>query len=139
MATYRYIGNTRRRHTTKTLYYYCLHLRWTYSKPERIYVWNRLGHPFTWLPWEQLAPLLRSFDVNTRKKNGKLYKLSALKSIRFGLRWEDTKWRYVKSYRHWRYSIAWMHVYFLFRFNETTPFMSPRVGMTFSGHLGLRL
>jgi len=32
-----------------------------------------------------LAPLLRSFYVNARKKNGELYKLSALKSIRFGL------------------------------------------------------
>ena len=34
---------------------------------------------------EQLAPPLRSFYVNARKKNGELYKLSALKSIRFGL------------------------------------------------------
>jgi hypothetical protein len=90
------------------------------------------------VPWGQLAPLLRSLYVNVRKKNGELYKLSALKNIRFGLRWEDTKWRYVKSYRPWRYGIACMHVYFLIGVNETTPCMSPRVGMTFSGHPGLR-
>ena len=31
----------------------------------------------------QLSPLLRSFYVNARKKSGDLYKLSALRSIRF--------------------------------------------------------
>ena len=101
-------------------------------------MWTLFSPHFTTIIWNQsisfLIGNLRQWNVislriyvTVRQEKDSIFYF-------FILRWENTKWRYVKSYRPWRYGIGCMHVYFLFRVNETTPFMSPKVGITFSGH-----